>query len=516
MKKNGTKMTILGLMITVLLLLLFAGCNNGLNTKTYTVTYDGNGATGGSAPTDSNTYTEGATVTVLGNTGTLEKTSYTFAGWNAASDGSGETYVAGATFTMGTGDVTLYAVWSQTPHTLSFNANGGSGSMESVTVAEGATVILPANTFTRTHYSLAGWATTVEGSVVCSDGGSYTIGTTDVTLYAVWSLSMSAQWAKVVTGGGGLSSFNSVTVDADGNVYAAGSQTGTGAFTYGIGVSATGDYSGNNSVVVKYSSSGVAKWAQVVTGGGGASYFNGVTAVEDGNVYAAGYQSGTGTFTYGTGVSATGDYSGNNAVVVKYSSSGVAQWAQVVTGGGGRSSFNSVTVDAGGNVYAAGYQTGTGAFTYGTGVSATGNSSYNSSVVVKYKSSGVAQWAQVVNGGGGSSFCGVTAVEDGNVYAAGFQYDTGTFTYGTGVSVTGDYSGYTAVVVTYNSSGVALGAQVATGGEGASSFNSVTVDEDGNVHVSGYQYGTGTFTYSTGVSATGDYYRHTSVAVKYQ
>jgi uncharacterized repeat protein (TIGR02543 family) len=521
MKKNGTKMMMLGLLTTALLLHLFAGCNNGsgLHTTTYTVTYDGNGATGGSAPTDSTTYTEGSTVTVLGNPGTLEKTSYTFAGWNAASDGSGETYVAGSTFTMGTADVTLYAVWSQNTHTLSFDANGGSGSMDSVTVAEGATVTLSANTFARTHYVFAGWATAAEGSVVYSDGGSYTMGATDVILYAVWSPSMSAQWAKVVTGGGGYSSSQSVGVDGDGNIYAAGYQNGTGSFTYGTGVSTAGTYGeGSNAVVVKYDGSGVAQWAQVATGGGAASYFNGDTVDGDGNVYAAGYQYGTGTFTYGTNVSATGDGSSNNSVVVMYNSSGAAQWAQVVTvaGTGGASSFHSVTVDGDGNVYAAGDQCGTGTFTYGTNVSATGDYGDYNSVVVMYNSSGAAQWAQVVTGGGGASyFNGVTVDSDGNVYAAGYQYGTGTFSYGTGVSATGDSSRNNSVVVKYNSSGVAQWAQVVTGGGYASSFHGITVDEDGNVYAAGYQCGKGTYTYGTNVSATGDFLSNNSVVVKY-
>ena len=58
---------------------------------TYTVTYNGNGNTGGSVPTDgSNPYSAGANVTVLGNTGSLVKTGYTFSGWNTAANGSGE------------------------------------------------------------------------------------------------------------------------------------------------------------------------------------------------------------------------------------------------------------------------------------------------------------------------------------------------------------------------------------------------------------------------------------------
>ncbi len=44
------------------------------------VTYNGNGNTAGSAPSDGNIYVEDQTVTVLGNTGGLERAGYTFAG----------------------------------------------------------------------------------------------------------------------------------------------------------------------------------------------------------------------------------------------------------------------------------------------------------------------------------------------------------------------------------------------------------------------------------------------------
>ena len=80
---------------------------------TYAVTYNGNGSTGGSIPSDENSpYPTGATVTVLDNTGTLVKAGSTFAGWNTAANGSGTGYAAGATFTMGSAAVTLYAQWT--------------------------------------------------------------------------------------------------------------------------------------------------------------------------------------------------------------------------------------------------------------------------------------------------------------------------------------------------------------------------------------------------------------------
>lgn len=81
--------------------------------KAYGVTYDNNGSTGGTAPTDANTYFSGATVTVKANTGTLVKTGYTFSGWNTKADGSGTDYAASgsATLTMPSSDLTLYAKW---------------------------------------------------------------------------------------------------------------------------------------------------------------------------------------------------------------------------------------------------------------------------------------------------------------------------------------------------------------------------------------------------------------------
>ena len=79
--------------------------------ETYSVTYNGNGSTGG-APPASTPYSPGATVTVPGN-GTLAKTGYSFAGWNTAADGSGTSYGAGDTFTIIV-DTPLYAQWAGT------------------------------------------------------------------------------------------------------------------------------------------------------------------------------------------------------------------------------------------------------------------------------------------------------------------------------------------------------------------------------------------------------------------
>lgn len=91
---------------------------------TYSVTYNENTGTGGSVPTDGSSYTNGQSVTVLGNTGSLVKMGYTFAGWNTLANGSGADYVGSSTFSMGSINVTLYAKWTEEAYTVTYNGNG--------------------------------------------------------------------------------------------------------------------------------------------------------------------------------------------------------------------------------------------------------------------------------------------------------------------------------------------------------------------------------------------------------
>jgi len=84
-----------------------------------TVTYDGNNQTSGTAPSDSTKYSSSGTVTVLGNTGTLAKSGYTFNGWcttqpAAGAACTGTSRATGSTFTISV-DTTLYAVWAAVP-----------------------------------------------------------------------------------------------------------------------------------------------------------------------------------------------------------------------------------------------------------------------------------------------------------------------------------------------------------------------------------------------------------------
>ena len=82
---------------------------------TYSVTYHDNYCTSGSVPTDNTQYSSGANVTVLGNTGSLTRTGYTWAGWSVNEDGSGTAYGPNytTTYPVATSDINFYPKWEK-------------------------------------------------------------------------------------------------------------------------------------------------------------------------------------------------------------------------------------------------------------------------------------------------------------------------------------------------------------------------------------------------------------------
>ena len=153
--------------------------------NTYTVNYNGNGATGGTTASSTHTYDKAQnltlngyvrqyTVTFNGNyegsTSQTAKSTYAFKDWNLKNDGTGNAYTNGQSVTNLTstnnGTVTLYAMWDNT--------------------VSSAKVTLP--TLTRANYVFEGWykeqATT---TLVGTAGNTYTP-SGNITLYAKWSL----------------------------------------------------------------------------------------------------------------------------------------------------------------------------------------------------------------------------------------------------------------------------------------------------------------------------------------
>ena len=161
----------------------------------YSVTYNGNNATSGTVPAPSTEYQPGQTVILLGNTGSLARTGYTFDGWNTAANGSGTDYTAGATFAI-SGNTTLYAKWTPITYTVRFNKNhnDATGTMSDQAFTYDTTQTLSTNAFTHEGYDFLGWSTTTDGAVAYSDEQSVSNLATEqgtvVNLYAKWNYSI--------------------------------------------------------------------------------------------------------------------------------------------------------------------------------------------------------------------------------------------------------------------------------------------------------------------------------------
>ena len=130
----------------------------------YTVVYSGNGATGGTVMANQS-FTYDASQNLTSNT--YERTGYTFAGW-ATSATAEKAYDNGASVNNLTAlqndTFTLYAVWTPNTYTVNFNANNGSGTMNSQTHSYDVALALPENAFTRSGYGFAGWKTEANGT----------------------------------------------------------------------------------------------------------------------------------------------------------------------------------------------------------------------------------------------------------------------------------------------------------------------------------------------------------------
>jgi uncharacterized repeat protein (TIGR02543 family) len=80
------------------------------STPQYTVTYNGNGSTGGAVPAPPTTYPGGVQVTILGQA-SLTRPGYSFLGWNTAADGTGSVYQPTSSVVINS-NITLYAQWA--------------------------------------------------------------------------------------------------------------------------------------------------------------------------------------------------------------------------------------------------------------------------------------------------------------------------------------------------------------------------------------------------------------------
>ena len=159
----------------------------------YSVKFNAN-TTGTTGSMSNESFTYGVAKALTANA--FAKTGYRFAGWARTAAGAkafdDKQTVSNLTATAGA-VVNLYALWSTNAYTVRFNKNASdaTGTMANQTFAYDRASALRANSFARTDYTFAGWATSPTGAKVYNDKQSVsnltaTHGAT-VDLYAVWT-----------------------------------------------------------------------------------------------------------------------------------------------------------------------------------------------------------------------------------------------------------------------------------------------------------------------------------------
>lgn len=235
---------------------------------------------------------------------------------------------------------------------------------------------------------------------------------------------------------------NSLSLDSDNNFYSSGNTYGsTSSFDF---------------ITIKYNQSGESEWFRIYNGPG------------NGNDYAvANISNGSELIVTGLSYGANLSY---DYATIKYNASGNVLWTSVYNGtGGSNDAVSGIALDNAGNVYV-------------TGQSYGGQSLSYDYATVKYNSDGIQQWVARYNGTGSIVDAAVDVCVDGNQNV----YVTGQST-GSGSSV--DY-----VTIKYNSSGDEQWVARYNGAANDIDIGtSVRVNNDGEVYVTGFSRGVGTF-----------------------
>lgn len=152
-----------------------------------TLTYHGNGATGGNTAAQSGHTGDELTTNANGFT----RDGYTFVRWDTAKDGSGTAYGEGKNgvgrYTMKPAGNDLYAIWKANPASIQYRDDyGATGSTPDTTGVTGQNVTIAQNGFTRPGYTFTGWARDRRTDPSLQPGGRYTLTPGTTTLWAQW------------------------------------------------------------------------------------------------------------------------------------------------------------------------------------------------------------------------------------------------------------------------------------------------------------------------------------------
>ena len=153
-----------------------------------TLTYHGNGATGGNTAAQSGKTGDELPTNANGFT----RDGYTFVRWDTAKDGSGTAYGEGkngvSQYVMKPAGNDLYAIWKANPATIQYRNDwpNTTGSTPDTTGNTGDTVTISQNSFDRPGYTFTGWSTSKRGDPSLQPGDKHTLEPRTTTVWAQW------------------------------------------------------------------------------------------------------------------------------------------------------------------------------------------------------------------------------------------------------------------------------------------------------------------------------------------
>lgn len=313
-----------------------------------------------------------------------------------------------------------------------------------------------------------------EDAFVTSQGGS------DVFI-AKFNSAGSLVWKVFVTSMNNSEEVIGLRIDANGNVYVAGSFR-TQMTVYPVGGSVqtiNGPY--NGVFVLKLNTDGGWGWSQTFA----AISIDDITLDGSGNPHIVGTFSGT---TVIGGTTLTSVNSSYDVYVAKLNTSNSTVIWVFAEGGNQTDGAGGLAIDNSGNVFVTGWYVGTADFGASPSVqslTARGSSSYSDMFVAKYNSSGSLAWVRTAGGPYNDKGKGIAVNTAGTeVYLVGEFNDTLLFGTGLGSNALTSAGGADIVIAKYDGNGAILFSIKAGGGYGDTP-NAIVLTSSNNFYLTG-------------------------------
>ena len=296
----------------------------------------------------------------------------------------------------------------------------------------------------------------VAGTTTGGLAGNTLTGTRDAFL-AKYHSNGARQWVRQLGGTAANTSAESVAVDINGNIVIVGSTTG------GLSVPLTGT---EDMFIAMYDTTGSLQWVRQLGVVAKLSVARGVAIDSLGNIFVAGYTSGS---LDGNAISGMRDL-----FLVKYDATGIKLWSKLLGVAAGYTMALNMAIDASDNVYVTGQAS----------VGLDGNAKVGTEdvFITKYNNAGTKQWTKQLGVAFASTMAqSIVADFVGNIFVVG-ETSGGL----DGNSLTGSVDFF---LVKYNSAGVKQWTKQLGVTGGITRAYSVIADSSGNIFISGYTTG---------------------------